>query len=135
MPTMLAAFFDRYQRAFERRQVDKLLDIIAVPCLVATGHHPSAVTDTDTLRTRLEAQVERHAEAGVADATFEITAHRRLAPGLLQAEVRWTFADANARPLTTFDLMYLITVADDGWRIIVVAPVESIGGAAVTPTR
>lgn len=126
MPSTLAAFFDRYRRAFERRELDKLLEMVAVPCLVATGHGPSVIADRDTLRTRLEAQVARHAEAGVTDASFEITAHRRLAASLLQAEVRWTFHDAAGEILTTFDLMYLMHSSERGWRISLVAPVENI---------
>ena len=126
MASTLTAFFDRYRRAFERRELDKLLDMVAVPCLVATGHGPSSIADRDTLRTRLEAQVTRHAEAGVADAAFEILAHRRLAASLLQAEVRWTFHDDAGEILTTFDLMYLMHSSEAGWRISLVAPVENI---------
>jgi hypothetical protein len=127
VPSTLAAFFDRYRRAFAKGDVDALLGLLDVPLLVVGRGGPSAVTVPDALRTRLHAQVDRHADAGVSDATFDLLGHRRLAASLVQAEVRWQFRDDGGEDLAVFDLMYLLHATEHGWRICVVAPLEAIG--------
>lgn len=126
MPSTLTAFFDRYRRAFAERDLEALVGFFHVPCMVLSDHAVATPQAADTLRTRLAAQFERHAEAGVAAALFQILDHRRLDARYVQADVRWQLQQGDGSALATFDLMYLIAASDHGWRIVLVAPLESI---------
>jgi hypothetical protein len=135
MPTTLAAFFDRFRRAFAERNLDVLGELVHCPCLVVSERGVTALSDPAELRRRLALQCSRHAEAGVAEAEFEVRDHRRLDARVMRTEVRWTLHDAQGDTLSSFELSYLLVSGHHGWRVAVVAPHEALdhGSSIVSP--
>ena len=133
MPTTLGAFFDRYRRAFEAYDVDKLAGLIHVPCLIVSGGALAAVAERDDLRKRLERQFERHREIGVSDAQFEVRAHRRLAARFVSVDVQWTFFDSDATPMAEFGVNYTLTAPETGWKIACMLPLDIAPASSQAP--
>lgn len=124
MATTIAAFFDRYRRAFGAFDLDALAPLVHLPCLIASGGTLVAVGQQSDLRRRLQRQFDRHREAGVADADFEVLAHRRLDPRFVSADVQWTFTGTKGDVLMEFGVSYTLTVPEAGWKIACVLPLS-----------
>jgi len=133
MPTTLAAFFDRYRRAFEADDVDKLAGLIHVPCLLVSGGALAAVAERDDLRKRLGRWSERHREIGVSDAQFEVRDHRRLAARFVSVDVQWTFYNSDAAPIAEFGVNYTLTAPETGWKIACMLPLDISPARSQTP--
>src|SRR6188768_3290523 len=117
MATTLAAFFDRFRRAFAERNLDALGELVHCPCMVVSERGVTVLSDPAELRRRLALQCARHGEDGVADAAFEVREHRRLDARVMQAVVGWTLRDTQDATLSSFDLSYLLVSGHHGWRV------------------
>ena len=122
--TTLDAFFDRYCNAFASYDVGALAKLVHLPCLISSGPDLVALQEPRELRTRFERQFERHREAKVSNASFEVMATRRLAPRITRADVRWTFRTQDGMDLPSFGLSYTLVSPETGWKIATVFPLE-----------
>ena len=121
---MLAAFFDRYRKAFESRDVEGLAALVHLPCLTVSGPTLVAVTEPDELRRRLERQFARHKEAGLASTRCEVIGHRRLDPRFTTADLRWEFLREDGSVITQFGVAYTLTAPEHGWKVATVLPLD-----------
>ena len=124
MATTIAAFFERYRRAFADYDLETLAGLMHLPCLIASAGTLVAIGQGDDLRRRLQRQFERHREAEVADARFEVRSLRRLDPRFVVADVHWTLARKGDAILSEFGVHYTLTAPEHGWRIASVLPVD-----------
>ncbi|MEM7154650.1 MAG: hypothetical protein AAF799_17510 [Myxococcota bacterium] len=132
MASTLNAFLDRYRRAFAANDVAGLVELVHLPCLVM-GPTVHALTTPEELEQSLARQLERHQQAGVVEARFEVLGHRRLEARTLTADVGWQMRDAEDGIVADFALMYTLTAPERGWKIVAVAPLE-LGLLAANPT-
>lgn len=132
MASTLSAFLDRYRRAFADDDQDALADLIHLPCLVM-GPTVHAITSPEVLREALARQLERHREAGVAEARFRVLGHRRIEARYMTVDVAWEMRNAAGDLVWDFALLYTLTAPERGWKIVTVAPLEP-GLVAANPT-
>jgi len=128
----LSAFLDRYRRAFAEDDVEALADLVHLPCLVM-GRQVVALTTAEQLRESLARQLERHREAGVTSASFQVLGHRRVDPRYMTVDVAWQMRDVDEQLVSEFATMYVLTAPERGWKIVTVAPLEP-GIMATNPT-
>lgn len=121
---MLAAFFDRYRKAFEAQDVEGLAALVHLPCLTVSGPHVVAVTEPDDLRERLARQFSKHKEAGLASTRCEVIGHRRLDPHFTTADLRWEFLRDDGTVITQFGVSYVLTAPEHGWKVTTVLPLD-----------
>lgn len=132
MASTLNAFLERYRRAFAEDDMAALADLIHLPCLVM-GPEVHAITSAEVLRESLDRQLERHREAGVAEARFRVLGHRRIEARYMTVDVGWEMRNAADQLVWDFALMYTLTAPERGWKIVSVAPLEP-GLVAANPT-
>lgn len=123
MPSTLHAFLDRYRRALAADDVDGLVELVHVPCLVM-GPQVHAVLSEDELRRALTEQLRQQRELGVTTLRFELLGHRRLEARYLTVDVRWEMTGADDAIVWEFSVMYTLTAPERGWKIVTVAPLE-----------
>lgn len=123
MPSTLHAFLDRYRRALAADDVDALVELVHVPCLVM-GPQVHAVLSEDELRRALTEQLRQQRELGVTTLRFELLGHRRLEARYLTVDVRWEMTGADDAIVWEFSVMYTLTAPERGWKIVTVAPLE-----------
>jgi hypothetical protein len=124
MATTITAFFDRYRRAFEARDLEAMEKLVHLPCLVMSDRGVDAVTDRDALHDRLRRQFAHNQEAGLDHARAEIVAHRRLAPRFVEVDVAWELLRPDGALIRAFGVKYTLTAPESGWRVVVVTPVD-----------
>ena len=124
MATTIAAFFERYRKAFAEYDLEGLAGLVHLPCLIASAGTLVAVGHGDDLRRRLQRQFDRHREADVGSARFEVLAHRRLDPRFVVADVHWTLLREDDVILAEFGVHYTLTAPEHGWRIASVLPLD-----------
>ena len=122
--TTIAAFFERYRRAFADYDLEGLAGLVHLPCLIASAGTLVAVGQAGDLRRRLQRQFDRHREAEVTEARFEVRAHRRLDPRFVIADVHWTLTREGGVILSEFGVHYTLTAPEHGWRIASVLPLD-----------
>lgn len=132
MASTLTAFLDRYRRALAADDIDALAELVHLPCLIM-GPQVHAVLTADELKQALREQLQRQREVGMADASFEVLAHRRLEARYLTVEVTWQLRNTDGVSVWEFSVMYLLTAPERGWKIVTVAPLEP-GLSASNPT-
>lgn len=123
MASTLSAFLERYRRAFAGENMRALAELVHVPCLVM-GPQVHAITSTEMLLESLQRQLERHQQAGVADARFRLLGHRRIEARYMTVDVGWEMRNAAGDVVWEFALMYTLTAPERGWKIVAVAPLE-----------
>lgn len=119
----LTAFLQRYRRAFANDDVVELRELIHLPCMVM-GPQVHALTTEPELQQSLARQLERHREAGVASAEFEVLGHRRIDARFMTVDVAWQMRAADGALVADFGLMYTLTAPQRGWKIVTVAPLQ-----------
>ena len=124
MSSTVEVFFERYRKAFESYDLDALGKLVHLPCLIASAGKLIACGDAGDLRHRLQRQFERHREAGVADAKFEVVDRRRLDPRFVVVGVRWTLLKDDGSELMDFGVSYTLTAPEAGWKIACVLPLD-----------
>lgn len=132
MASTLTAFLDRYRRALAAEDLDALVELVHVPCLIM-GPQVHAVLSESELRDALQQQLQRQREVGVAEGRFEVLGHRRIEARYLTVDVGWEMRDAAGAVVWEFAVMYTLTAPERGWRIVSVAPLEP-ALAAANPT-
>src|SRR5690606_36121896 len=120
----ITAFFERYRKVFESRDLEAMEKLVHLPCLVMSGRGVIAVTTRDELHDRLVEQFEHNREAGLNHARAEVGAHRRLTPRFLDADVAWELMRADGSLIRSFGVKYTLTAPESGWRVVVVTPVD-----------
>ncbi|MEX1365791.1 MAG: hypothetical protein AB1Z98_21870 [Nannocystaceae bacterium] len=123
MASTLSAFLDRYRRAFASDDLEALAELVHLPCLVM-GPQVHAITTAEVLRESLVRQLERHREAGVAEARFVVLGHRRIEARYMTVDVAWEMRNAAGELVWDFAIMYTLTAPERGWKIVAVAPLE-----------
>jgi len=123
VPSTLNAFLDRYRRALAVKDLDALVELVHLPCLVM-GPRVRAVTDEPELREALRAQLEQYERAGIAQMSFDVLAHRRIDARYLRVDVAWEMHDAAGATVMDFALSYTLTAPERGWRVVTIAPLE-----------
>lgn len=88
------------------------------------GPQVHAITSTEMLLESLQRQLERHQQAGVADARFRLLGHRRIEARYMTVDVGWEMRNAAGDVVWEFALMYTLTAPERGWKIVAVAPLE-----------
>ena len=125
----IAAFFDSYRSAFEKRDVPAIVLHFRFPLQVTgdAGQVTTVVVPTaEAWRPQIEGLLAGYARLSVHTAEVVSSQVTRLSPRLAQAAIHWRLVSADAKPVYEFDASYTLATSEDGLKVTAIAHNEQL---------
>jgi hypothetical protein len=113
-------FLDSYRSAYERGDIDAIVDLFAFPCHVTGDGDPASL---EVARSReewkpiIERIVDAYQKIGVKTATIESVWTDNISPHLAVVRVGWHLKNAEGSTLYEFTSVYTLAEVDDRLRV------------------
>jgi hypothetical protein len=116
-PADLKDFLTAYAGALSGLDVDRLVDVHALPCLFVTDEYALAITDPGELRAALSLVLEFYGGVGMVTAAADLLDATVLNDAVIHVLVRWAFLDDAGERLAESDHFYLLRRREGALRI------------------
>lgn len=125
----IAGFLERFADAFAQGDLTALAACHTTPVLFVTEWDSAAFTSAREIADGFRQVVEEHRRRGLLSPSYLVETVSTPAPRIVEVGVRWTFHDAEGRPVLHDRYRYLLRRVDESLLINVVVV---LGGTPVT---
>lgn len=120
MDEAIRVFFDRYNEAFQKVDVDAIPDFYTIPSISIRGDGSLVVFDSrEALRRFFEGVARGYHDEGMRSAAYEPIGVEALGQGAKVVTLRWVLYDEANAEIRNWGQTYNVTDRDGEWKIYV----------------
>lgn len=122
----IAAYLENYAMTLSEFDAEAGAALWSMPGMIVDESFSGVLDSRDEMASGLEQSYSIYRELGLASVGYDLLGEEHLTDRLVMVQVRWTFFDAAAKPLTDSIAFYLLRREEDGLRATVCVQTDDL---------